>query len=197
MNAATLTGGKLVFFNGRKVEFTGMAQPVGTILHYEVRTVLDFTKEQVNYPYTFMTPLASLEELCTDLFPLHSQVRSLLSANIENALIGKVVGYEPHKNRVIVVSNKIERYTDQRARWSYSIKEIALFEEPKLGFQVGGVYKINMKDIVLAVDELFNPGYVSLVFTEGQQDAKRNIPMNGALDDYLKKGIHTIEYLEG
>jgi hypothetical protein len=190
--------GQRLFLHGRHVVLTGLAQHVAGIIHHEVRTIENFDDGSMyGIGSTSMIPLSSLQEVCSDLFPLHSQIRSLLSANIENALIGKVVGYEFHKNRVVVVSNKIEKYSEQRSRYSYAINELALYTAPKLGFEVGGVYKINLKDTVLAVDELFNPGYVSLVFTEGQQDTKRLIPMNGTLDDYLKKGIHTIEYLEG
>ncbi|MNU34864.1 hypothetical protein D3C71_234500 [compost metagenome] len=196
MNCKT---GTVYFLHGRHVELTGMCHTVAHILHYEVRTLEDFNEDHKNryIGATSMTPLSELEPLCSELFPLHSTVRSLLSANVDNALIGTVVGYEYPKNRVIVVSSKIAKYPDQRARWSYGIKELAEYTVPKLGFEVGGIYKINLKDVVLAVDELFNPGYVSLVFTEGQQDTKRNVPMNGTLDDYLKHGIHTIEYLEG
>lgn len=188
---------KKMFFNGRHVVCTGLADYVGGQLHYEVRTVDDFNETPYPYHTSSMVPASSLQEVCTELFPMHAQIRSLLSANIENALIGKVVGYELHKNRVIVVSNKIEKYAEQRSRYSYAITELALYTAPKLGFEVGGIYKINMQDTVLAVDELFNPGYVSLVFIEGQQDTKRNVPMSGTLDEYLKHGIHTIEYLEG
>ncbi|MNL29011.1 hypothetical protein D3C87_1506820 [compost metagenome] len=50
---------------------------------------------------------------------------------------------------------------------------------------------------MLAVDELFNPGFVSLVFINGSKEPIRNIPATGELKDYLKVGINFIKPLGG
>ncbi|MNB69359.1 hypothetical protein D3C75_158880 [compost metagenome] len=193
-----ITPGKLYFLHGRHVAFTGLSTVVGHILHHEVRTVEDFNEKPAYLYTTSMTPLSEVQEICSDLFPIGTMVRSTLGNNVENALVGKVTGYEYKTNRVIVVSSKIAKYSDQRCRYSYGINELVPYTEPKLSFDIiGGIYLINMKDTVMAVDELFHPGYVSLVYTEGQQSSKRMVPMNGTLEQYIKLGIHTIEYLEG
>ncbi|MNB67566.1 hypothetical protein D3C75_140540 [compost metagenome] len=187
----------LKFINGRHVEFTGMAQPVGGVLHYEIKTVQDFNERQGLYYSTSMVPITDLQDICTDLFPLGTRIRSTLGDNIENALIGSVVGHELATNRVIVVSDKITSYKDQRTRYSYAITELVEYKPLQYDFQPGKKYIINSNEAVLAVDELFNPGFVSLVFINGSKEPIRNIPATGELKDYLKVGINFIKPLGG
>ncbi|MNH09849.1 hypothetical protein D3C79_693100 [compost metagenome] len=185
----------MVFINGRHVVLTGLRQILMGAMHVEVRTIEDFNEVKMHYGATSMVRESDLQRLCTEAFPLGTPIYSTLG-NFENALTGKVVGHELLTNRVIVVSDKVEKYKEQRTRYSYGIDELAVYVEESFAIIPNHKYVVNFSEPMIAIQDIFNPDTVMLVHSMGLSTPIMNVPMQATMKTYTKHGIHTIRPLQ-
>lgn len=124
-----------------------------------------------------------LQVLCTCKFKVGEPVK-----RINGTLQGVVTGYELVSNRVIVMSDKIEKYNDDRTRYAYTVKELEKHEKPvAFKFTPGKWYIWNdfKGDPSMAVQQNRYGTEIMLVSTLGHVVLK-DIPMNTDMA-FLKK----------
>ena len=85
---------------------------------------------------------SSLEPLITEVFEIGDWVTA-------KDFTGRVVGYELHSNRAICISDKIERYKNDRVRYAYKYNEIKKLSLTVIDFEYDTYYKLNKNENII------------------------------------------------
>lgn len=130
------------FYKGWKVEVTSVANDENHVL---VRPLEDYNLEPDNHMivgYQYYVHVSKIEPFAEMRYKVGDKVKSTIGT-----FVGYVVGIEDHTNRVICVSERIEKYNDKRVRYAYSLSELTTYEEDYELYQgkwyrVNGTYKL-------------------------------------------------------
>lgn len=136
-----------------------------------------------------------LDKVCSNVFSLKDKVRTTLKTG---TLTGVVTGFEYCTNRVIVTSDKIGAYRDDRTRYAYKLSELEhnYYPRPVL-FEKGYYYKINNKETVYAVSQSGDPELIMLVTKEGDIFAANMGTIHDAIGLEMSHGIKTVQKKKG
>lgn len=110
----------------------------------------------------FLVDKSNLEPLVTDLFRLNDKVKST-SGNYS----GIVSGFELLTNRVVTMSDKLNRYKNDRTRYVYKAYEV-IKQNDDVTLEPGGFYKINDESIVFVAADPNNKEMRWLFDADGQ-----------------------------
>lgn len=147
------------FYNGMKVQVIDVDK-----FDMIVKVVEDYRFEKRIRPGTeYLINKNHLQPLVYDVFSIGDHVISDIGT-----LKGRVVAFEYHTNRAIVVSDRIDNYKDKRTRYAYAIHEIEKYDPNKFTFVLGRWYRINNCMDVMAIESTFRDTDVMLINREGK-----------------------------
>lgn len=178
------------FYSGMKVQVVDDNIP-SLPSHALVRVVEDYGfEEQVRPGAEYLIKKIYLQPLVDEIFSIGDHVISKIGT-----LIGRIVAFEYHTNRAIVVSDRIDNYKDKRTRYAYATHEIEKYDPNKFRFVPGTWYRINNQIEVMAVESVFNQSDVMLFNKEGQIIV-RDVPKEASPMLLMSKfGINKIDIL--
>lgn len=179
------------FYNGMKVQVVDGNIP-GLPFDMLVKVVEDYNFEEQVCPGTeYLIKKGHLQPLIYNVFSIGDHVISKIGT-----LIGRIVAFEYHTNRAIVISDRIDNYKDKRTRYAYAINEIEKYDPSKFRFVPGRWYRINNCMDVIAVESVFRDTDVTLFNSEGKI-VIRNVPKEASLMLLMSKfGITRIDILD-
>lgn len=180
---------KFWFYKGKLV--TLEASVPNSLTAVIVKVVADYTIEDPaknTVKDSFYAIRSELQVVAADAFPLNTRIKTIHNGG----LVGHVIGYDHELNRVVVVSDKVDKYRNDRTRYSYSIKELVEIPKPPktFTFEKGKHYRINNQIMVQAVRQ--TDGLITLI------DAKHRIrhtdlaPISEVTGLALNEGIETV-----
>lgn len=133
---------------------------------------------------------SSLEPMAFNTYEIGDRIQSKIGE-----LTGIVVAYELHTNKVICVSDKINRYKNDRTRYAYSLSEIKPKQKDGMfEFVLGKVYEVN--GLYLFASKADKPYHIDLRNRLGEV-VYANIPQTIRLPKLLLEfGINGLEFVK-
>ncbi|NLD21640.1 MAG: hypothetical protein GX664_04040 [Bacteroidales bacterium] len=151
------------FYNGMKVQVID-SDLQDSNFDTIVKVVEDYRFEEQIRPGTeYLINKGHLQPLVYDVFSIGDRVRSDIGT-----LTGRIVAFEYHTNRAIVVSDRIDNYKDKRTRYAYAVHEIEKYDPGKFTFVPGRWYRINSYMDVMVIESAFRDTDVMLINREGK-----------------------------
>lgn len=135
-----------------------------------------------------------MQQVCDEAFELYDKVNS----NIGD-LTGWVSGFEHQTNRVVVTSDRVRNYRDNRTRYAYLMSEIEKVPEVRrmYEFERGNFYKLNSEITVHAIEQPGEPELVTLVDIKGRvrlHDVPKKVD---AIGFEMSHGINNVQETKG
>lgn len=178
----------LVFYKGFAAEVINVP-PIGT----HIKLLKDFnivpTTERNVGDEILAYKSASIESLVAEVFSIGDKVE-----RINGTFKGTVVGFEYHSNSAVCVSEKIEKYDEQRTRYAYKVTELKKFDPQHFVFEKGDTYLIDNCFKVMAVESVFSTKDVMLFDTSNGSMRYRDVAIHNTRPKL--KELHGITNIE-
>ncbi|MNG99421.1 hypothetical protein D3C79_585890 [compost metagenome] len=136
--------------------------------------------------YEYVVEESTLQPIAQEVFNLGDKVKL-----INGEYRGKVVGFEPHVNKVITEPSLLKTVYNEHLRYSHSPNLLEKISEDVVYIDPGKFYKANSKTL-LAV-ELESPTHVALVNSRGVAIHKDLPKAIKQIDLQLRFGISEIK----
>jgi hypothetical protein len=146
------------FYKGKEVSV--MADVPGRCNEVIVKVVKDFYTTE--YVADMLVNKKDLEPLVTDVFKLNDKVR-----RSSCGMHGYVTSFELSTNRVVVTSDKIAKYNNDRTRYAYKIDDLEIYDHDTIVLIPGCMYRINDKEELLAVQSVFESTEIMFFSKDG------------------------------
>jgi hypothetical protein len=183
------------FYNGKHVvllSYTGTHDAL-------VRVQADFNEgsEKFNPGADLYVKVAHLDAVCDTLFAIGDKVRTVIEAG---TLTGVVTAFEYKTNRLVVTSDKICNYRNDRTRYAYKPSEIAKIiiepvKRPTYKFEKGKFYKLNSKFTVHAIAQP-DGEFIMLVDRLGNIILQDVPPIGDAIGFSMAHGINNVQEMK-